>query len=244
MVLLSHGIGAHHDGDHLFAEIVGRLDAASGRASLGRRLVERGFRGVRRWQRDLARRRRPDDPSLVGRVSVDGARRFFMVPNNELFGAIRLNLAGREPRGRIRPGTDKANWCDWLEARLLELRDADTGRPIVRRVLRVDELYPGPRRHDLPDLLVDWHRDAPVRSAASPVIGEVRGTYRGLRSGDHRPGGLVLVRDRGVAPGPRPRIIDVVDLAPTIAARLGAELPGVTGRVASDLLPADIAERV
>jgi predicted AlkP superfamily phosphohydrolase/phosphomutase len=239
VVLLSHGIGAHHDGDHLFGEIVRRLDAASGRASIARRAGERALRGVRRYQRDLARRRRPDDPALVGRVSVDGARRFFSVPNNELFAAIRLNLVGREPRGRIRPGTDQLRWCDWLEERLLELRGLD-GRPIVRRVLRVDDLFPGPRRAHLPDLLVDWHRDRPIEGATSPVIGEVHGTYGGIRSGDHRPGGLVLVRDRGVAPGPRPRIIDVVDLAPTISARLGEDLPGVDGSPATDLLPADI----
>jgi predicted AlkP superfamily phosphohydrolase/phosphomutase len=238
VVLMSHGVGAHYDGDHLFAEIVRRLDDASGRASRARRWSERARRGVRRLQRDLARRRRPDDPDLFGRVSVDGSRRFFPVPNNELYAAVRLNVAGREPRGRIQPGADLDGWNDWLEARLLELADADTGRPLVRRVLRVDDLFPGPRRDNLPDLLVDWHRDAPVTSAASPTIGEVRGRYDGVRSGDHRPGGLVLVRDPGVAPGPRDRLVDVVDLAPTIAARLGTSLPDVDGAPAADLLPA------
>ena len=238
VVLMSHGVGAHHDGDHLFAEILRRLDEASGPASPVRRWTERARRGAGRAQRTVARYRRPDDPRLFGRVSVDGSRRFVPVPNNELYAAVRLNLAGREPRGRITPGADADRWCDWLEARLLELTDAATGRPLVRRVLRVDDLFPGRRRNALPDLLVDWHRDAPVTSAASPTIGVVRGRYDGIRSGDHRPGGLVLVRDPGVASGPRDRLVDVVDLAPTIAARLGTALPGADGTPAGDLLPA------
>jgi predicted AlkP superfamily phosphohydrolase/phosphomutase len=238
VVLMSHGVGAHHDGDHMFAEILRRLDDASGRPSPARRWAERGRRGLARAGREVARRRRPGDPELFGRVSVDGSRRFIPVPNNELYAAVRLNLAGREPRGRVRPGPDADRWCDWLEARLLELTDADTGRPLVRRVLRVDELFPGERRDRLPDLLVDWHRDAPITSAASPTIGEVRGRYEGIRSGDHRPGGLVLVRDPGVVPGPRDRLVDVVDLAPTIAGRLGVVLAGADGVPAVDLLPA------
>ncbi len=241
VVLMSHGIGAHHDGDHLFAEILRRLDDASGRAPAMRRLSERARRGAVRVRREAARRRRPDDPALFGRVSADGSRRFLPVPNNELYAAVRLNVAGREPRGRIRPGPEVARWCDWLESRLLELVDPDSGRPLVRRVLRVDELFPGERRDDLPDLLVDWHRDAPIASASSPTVGEVRGRYDGVRSGDHRPNGLVLVRDPGVAPGPRHRLVDVVDLAPTIAARLGTSLPGVAGVPADDLLPAPAA---
>ena len=144
---------------------------------------------------------------------------------------------GEHTHAQYHPGAEAAGWCDWLEDRLLELADADTGRPLVRRVLRVDELFPGDRRDDLPDLLVDWHRDAPVTSAASPTIGEVRGRYDGIRSGDHRPTGLVLVRDDGVAPGPRDHLVDVVDLAPTIAARLGVSLPGAAGVPVDDLLP-------
>ena len=236
LVLLSHGIGPHYDGDHLFAEIVRRLDEASGPASRVRRASEHARRGLARWQRARARRRHPDDPALVGRVSADGSRRFIPVPNNELYAAVRLNLAGREPRGRIRPGPETEHWCDWLEARLLELADADTGRPLVRRVLRVDDLFPGPRRDWLPDLLVDWHRDQPVTSAASPVIGEVRGRYDGIRSGDHRPSGLVLVRRAGVTPGPRRQPIDIVDLAPTIAGWLGVSLPEAAGAPVEELL--------
>jgi predicted AlkP superfamily phosphohydrolase/phosphomutase len=175
---------------------------------------------------------------LVGASNVDGARRFFPVPNNELFAGIRVNLEGREPRGRVRT-EDYEDVLEWLSARFLELVDADDGAPLVDRVLRVDDLYEGERRSFLPDLLVDWRRERPIRSAASAVVGEVRGSYVGIRSGDHRPAGLVIAR----APGSTPRMlleaVDIVDVGPTIAAHLGVEIGDVEGGPVPDLLAAE-----
>jgi predicted AlkP superfamily phosphohydrolase/phosphomutase len=220
LVLLSHGVGAHHDGDHLLGEIVRRLDLASGRPSIVRRASEIVRRRIERRRRDTTRRP----------TSVDGARRMFTIPNNELFGAVRVNLVGREPRGRVARGAELDELLGWLTERLLELEDADTGRSLVRRVLRVDEMYQGEHRDHLPDLLVDWARDLPITSARSPLVGVVRGSYQGIRSGDHRPSGLAALRAPGVEPGARSSPIDVVDLGPTIAARLGVELSDVDGR--------------
>src|SRR5207247_3964375 len=65
MVLLSHGIGPHYDGDHVLGEILARLDDVS--QPRPRVLVAR-----ERAHRFLDRRRR----AARGAVSVDGSRRF------------------------------------------------------------------------------------------------------------------------------------------------------------------------
>src|SRR5262249_35684356 len=147
---------------------------------------------------------------------LDGARRWFDVPNNTLFGSVRVNLKGREPRGRI-ARRDFDDVVEELRADLRALENADTGGPAVDDVLRVDELYEGPLLDWLPDLIIDWHRSVPIRGVCSPKLGTVRGEPVGVRSGDHRPGGLVLVRGTGAAPGQRGDAVPVVDLAPTIA---------------------------
>ncbi len=234
-VLLSHGIGPHHDGDHLFPEILERLDRAYGGRRLVRRVTEAGRRRLDRHTREAARRRRPDDRTLVGAVSVDGSRLCFPVPNNELYAAVRVNLRGREPRGLIDPGAEYDTFLRWLTDQLMALTDADSGRHLVASVHRVDDLFSGERRNWLPDLLVDWHRDRPITSAASAEIGEVRGGYSGIRTGDHRPSGMVIARGSG-AGGPLAEPVDVVDLSATIAARLGVALDDVDGRPRRDLL--------
>ncbi len=70
----------------------------------------------------------PRPPTLYIRARSAG-------PNNELFGAVRINLVGREPRGRVARGQEYDELLGWLSERLLELEDADTGRPLVRRLL-------------------------------------------------------------------------------------------------------------
>src|SRR5262249_49944255 len=95
IVLLSHGMGRHDDGDHLLAEILRRLDVADDSARGLGTLRERAYRRVQRRGRRV-RRARP----------LAGERRFFKVPNNELSAAIRINVKGREPRGRVTPGVE------------------------------------------------------------------------------------------------------------------------------------------
>jgi predicted AlkP superfamily phosphohydrolase/phosphomutase len=218
MVLLSHGIGPHYDGDHLLFEVLARLDDS---------LRPRPQWLVRREQ--LLRRIGRPRQRRLGRVWVDGSRSFYKMPNNELYGGIRLNVVGREPRGRVRRGAEFDALADELRSALLELVDPDTGRPLVRDVVRTDARYEGDAIDLLPDLLIDWHRDAPMNAAASPRIGVVRYEYGGPRSGDHRPDGLVFVTGDGIEPGPLDTPVGVIDLAPSLAAALGVEMPDVDG---------------
>lgn len=228
-VLMSHGMGAHFDGDHLFPEIADRLERASASTPTSVRAREVVLRRGRRVVRAVQARRHPGDRRFHRVSAVDGSRQFFPVPNNELYAALRLNLVGREPRGRVRPGREADELIAWISGELARLINPDTGRRIVRRILRVDDFCEGPRRDWLPDLLVDWDRSAPITAAASPTIGVVRGRYHGIRTGDHRPGGRLLLAGPGVPTGELGRAVDAVDIAPTLCAWLGVELPGVDG---------------
>jgi predicted AlkP superfamily phosphohydrolase/phosphomutase len=227
MVLLSHGIGSHHDADHLLREIVTRLDDAYGPASTLRVTTEKARRAVLRWRENLRLKLQPHGPGE--RRWVDASRRFIRVPNNEMFGGIRINLAGRERRGPVRPGRELEELVSWLTRELMALTEPGSGRPIVRRVLRASELYAGDKVDGLPDLFIDWDRSAPITAASSATIGTVRGEYTGVRSGDHRPTGLLLTRGRGVARGSLHPAMKMVDLAPTITARLGVTMSPVDG---------------
>ena len=221
-VLLSHGIGSHHDADHLLRDILYALDDALGRASPYVVWRERIARRVLHW-----RERRVADERARARY-VDASRRFVRIPNNELYGGVRLNIAGREPRGRVQKD-EVAGICDWLERELLALREPDTGRRIVRRVLKASELYKGDLVDGLPDLLIDWDRTAPITAVASPTIGEIRGEPHGVRTGDHRPTGFIAVNGPGVEPGAIRSEVRNIDLAPTFAAMQGVSLGDVDG---------------
>lgn len=232
VLLLSHGIGNHNGADHLLREILIRLDDAYAPRSRAVVLRERIYRLLRRtWERQRHRQReRQLDPRWL-----DASRRFIRLPNNELYGGVRLNLQGREPRGQLRPADAEAATA-WLERELRALVHPDTGVSVVRRVMRTHQLYSGALRDGLPDLMVDWDRSAPINAVTSPSIGTVRGDYDGPRTGDHRPTGMVFVRGAGIPPGRVPHDVKMVDLAPTVLAMAGGP-PGDFDGVVIPTLP-------
>jgi len=164
-------------------------------------------------------------------------RRFFVLPTTDNCGGVRLNLRGREPKGRVEPGAPYQELCDWLERELLSLVNVATGAPAVKRVLRGDLLFAGPFRNEFPDLVIEWNHEAPIPAVRSQSIGEIRVESPNPRTGDHRPKGLVLARSRDLAPRVLEGEMAVVDLAPTLAARLGVSLSGIDGKPIFDFLP-------
>lgn len=164
--------------------------------------------------------------------------RCFVVENNHAHGGIRVNLRGREPNGVIAPGGEFDAFCADLTRDLMDIVDLDSGRRVVARVLRTDELYRGEHRDFLPDLLVEWSSHAPISRIriGSSRIGEIAGEYRFCRTGDHFPGGMFVATGPGIRPGTLARTVSIMDFAPTICRMLDVELPDVDGAPIRELV--------
>jgi predicted AlkP superfamily phosphohydrolase/phosphomutase len=238
LLLASHGMGAHHDGTYLLDEILRRIDGVPpdrGAAAIeaARRLWHRAPASVRRPLQKLA-----DRSYHAARSRSPASRRFFAVPTNENCGGIRVNVVGREPRGKVARGAALDAVCAQLTTELLALVDVASGQPVVREVLRSADVFPGERLDDLPDLLVRWHRHAPIRGVTSSRVGRVERADPGVRSGDHRAAGALLARRPGLGPGSRAEAVSIVDVAPTIAALLGVALDDVDGQPIAEIVGA------
>jgi hypothetical protein len=160
--------------------------------------------------------------------------RFFLSPNNTCFGGVRINLIGREPDGRVHPGAEYDAVCDTLAEDLLALVNLDTGRPVVNEVARLEDHYDRETQDKLPDLLIDWSREAPIENVWSPKTGIIHGPYVHWRTGDHRSDGLLLASGPGITPGADLGVVDMIDFGASLSARLGVPLTGdVDGRPVS-----------
>ncbi|MBI1815264.1 MAG: alkaline phosphatase family protein [Deltaproteobacteria bacterium] len=242
MVLTSHGMSTHCDGTLLLDEVLRRLEPVPhirARQSFPTQflpLIRRGWQGApQSVRRALAPLRRGVHRWLEATV-LDGTRRAFQVPNNDLVSGIRVNVVGREPRGLVQRGAEYDAFCDELTRELLALINPVTGQPAVRAVVRTDDLYRGPQRDRLPDLLVEWDRTAPIRSLHSARVGTVQGTPISPRTGDHVAEGLFFARGPFIRPGLLAHSVSTMDFAPTIAALLGVTLPDVDGSPIAALL--------
>jgi hypothetical protein len=224
------GMGPNCTGNHLLEVILARLDGIPPSPA------RRGVSTLRRWYNrlvpDVIRSRLIPLTNAITDVSRRGdraRRRYFHIPHHDFSGAIRFNLVGRERDGRLHPGAECDAVSDELTRDLLQLVNVNTGRPVVREVLRTAERFEGNRLADLPDLLVEWNREAPITAVRSPQVGEVQGVYLSARTGDHAPEGLYCIRGPGLAPGEDSQVLPVETLAPTIAALLGVALPEADG---------------
>lgn len=145
-------------------------------------------------------------------------------------GYVRINLAGREPRGIVQPGPGYRAVCDELSAALSGVRDIDTDEPIVERVYRVDDLAPdgAPYKDVLPDLVVTWGERSAIRSHGiyRTGHGDIRWNGAGVlpsrRSGNHRSDGWFVAAGPGIEAGSRAEGHHITDLVPTVVHWIGA----------------------
>src|SRR6185503_4485645 len=146
LLLASHGMGPHYDASYLLDRILAARERAEvpTRTRTTARVLEWGWERVPLRIRQLLRPLRTRTKRHLGEAVVEPDRtskRCFGAPNNDVYGAIRVNLVGREPHGRVRPGEEYERFCAELEQDLLALVNMDTGRPLVKQVLRTAEVY-------------------------------------------------------------------------------------------------------
>lgn len=248
LVMLSHGMGPYYSGSHLLDAVLDRLGLGGpaeapgfpDRDSYAIGGVGGAFWNLRRFLpvhvRQALKARLPRVLGSLWNVTHPvptlwkPGMRAFVIPSNNMTGAIRINLKGREPFGAVAPGAEYEKLCEELTASLLELENPDTGQPAVQWVRRARDLFQGPRLERLPDLFVEWEHGAPIAALRSPRLGTVRGVLETPRTGDHWQQGLLVGR------GPRFRVGEIEqlrseDVAPTLLDLLDVPIPaGYEGR--------------
>ena len=180
---------------------------------------------------------------------IDWARTQAFSEEVNTFPSIWLNVRGREPEGIVVPGSEYEGLRDEIMAQLGEWRNPDTGRRLMGRIWRREELYQGPTVEYAPDIVLEPALDqgysvtclssrgepgAPIRRLAAA---EGMGAKGGSMNGSHRPDGLVILAGAGIRPGVRLEAARIVDVTPTVLCLLGESPPeGLDGRVLSEAL--------
>ena len=267
LVVSDHGFGSCHKFVHLnrWLEARGYLVTSSGSAAgfgLARRMWQRACQYMPQWLKDWLKsvlpgvRQQVESFFLLSRMDWAKTRAFSL---NSQHGYIYLHSRDRFPQGVVAPEEREA-LAEAIEAELQELRDPETGEPVVKQVLRVDELYPGPARERLPDLIVLWREGYIARTDSRetsteaqrgeqvvPIagVGDMERLISLEQSGSHTAEGILIAHGEGVAGPGEIEGARLVDLAPTMLHLLGQAVPeDMEGRVLTELLdPALLASR-
>lgn len=199
-VFALHGMGPNPGWTDVFPEIVRQMAHGPRRGPAGLRDRLAGWRrspvalaasrfvpaGAQRLLRSAWSSRMHDWPRT----------RYFTVPRED-GGALRINLAGREPAGIVGANGEFSGLCTELVQSLMAIEDIETGRPIVARAHIVDEVVDAraPYRRYLPDIVVEWSErrlgdSIGLRFPDGSALSWPRGRrLTSGRSGNHRPWG-------------------------------------------------------
>jgi predicted AlkP superfamily phosphohydrolase/phosphomutase len=133
-------------------------------------------------------------------------------------GYIRINVRGREAHGLVSPENYGA-FCDELSQHIRTLRDARTGRRLVKKIVRTRAVPQD--RSDLPDAdLIVFYDSEPTDVVDSPTLGRI-GPVPYTRTGGHVNRGVAILKAADFQAGSSLPSGHVRDLAPTIHSWLG-----------------------
>jgi predicted AlkP superfamily phosphohydrolase/phosphomutase len=179
-----------------------------------------------------------------------GRTRAFSTEMNT-FPAIWINLRGREPEGIVAPGREYERVRQELIEAAARFSNPHTGRPVVARAHRREELYHGPHLDQAPDLVLELELDEGytytcLSSAGRLTCGPIRTLTGGERTGakgqsmngSHRRQGIFGFSKGPEIEGRSLGSLSIMDMAPTILQFLNLPVPAdMDGRVIPEIAP-------
>ncbi|MGV6849684.1 MAG: alkaline phosphatase family protein [Marinibacterium sp.] len=149
--------------------------------------------------------------------------------------AIFIRVASENDPDGIPPEEYDAFRAD-LIAKLTDLKDPDTGKPVMRDIFTREQAFPGTESARAPDLtlqMADYsflsvlRADAPIKDRKIPYA-------------THHPDGIIIGTGPGMAKGARIDPMRIVDVTPTVLYAMGMPVPlELEGRVGEALFDGD-----
>lgn len=163
-------------------------------------------------------------------VRIDWRRTEAFMPIGEQSAFIYVNLEGRQPYGSV-PKDRYEEVRDRVIAALREYRRPDTGEKAFEEVHCGDECFERKDEYLLPDIVVN--PPANVQFKRKLRSGPSFSARKDPFTGNHHPDGIYVWHGGGVRVGEGARA-HLVDLAPTILALFGADVPSyMSGKMQS-----------
>jgi predicted AlkP superfamily phosphohydrolase/phosphomutase len=139
-------------------------------------------------------------------------------------GYVRINVKGREPQGIVDP-SEYDTVCEEISQKLYALKDARTGVPMVKNIIRTRKsaLDLDPKLPD-GDLILVWQEEYASDVVDSPEFGRI-GPLPHFRAGSHRTEGFLIASGPGIEANTSLPGADALDLTPTILKLMNAPIP-------------------
>jgi predicted AlkP superfamily phosphohydrolase/phosphomutase len=221
--------------------VANRVKMKADLLSTMRNIIPKSFRVA--VSRALVPRKMKEKISLhwkTAGIAWEHSRAFLIENANE--GFIRINLKGREPQGIVEPGKEYEDLCEEILQTVRSMTNPANGKRAAHTVYKTDDIYDGPCRSHMPDVIINWNEDAKL---STELLTKKYGMARSSQpaygvmpyyTGNHRPNAFALAVGPGIAVGQVLQGASILDLAPTILTYLGLNPPEyMSGNILSGL---------
>ena len=158
--------------------------------------------------------------------------------------SIWINLKGVKSCGIVEQ-SEYEPLLNLICEKLAELKDPRTNEPVIKRILRRNEIFHGPYANEAADLILDWWEASlfstnpsfPEDTAEPAVeICERKPSEGSEWGGTHRLGGILIAQGKTFKSGTEIKGACLIDIAPTLLHVMGQRVPDdMDGRVLVDL---------
>lgn len=148
----------------------------------------------------------------------------FLVPGDHA-SLIRVNLQGREPKGKVAPGQEYKQLLSDIADAFNELKDVETGKPAVARIEYIQDTIWGDYADEFPDLAIIWREGSPLEAIESERLGRIELKEFHKRSGGHNDNGFFIFHGPDFKKGMELDSADTLDIVPTIFSLLNVSAP-------------------
>jgi predicted AlkP superfamily phosphohydrolase/phosphomutase len=197
-------------------------------------------------------RRKIESHLMMAHIDWEKTRAFYLgIESTRIF----INLKGRFPQGTVQPGAEYERLRDEIISKLAEIRDPDTGEPVLARAYRGEEVYWGNALPNAPDILVLWKDDRYITRKSYGIegdedsdaivddnlrFGEIGELMSLEQTGTHRPHGIFHIQGEGIKADEELVGAEIIDIAPTLLYLLDLPVPSdMDGKVLEDAVTAD-----
>ncbi len=226
IVFSLHGMRETFSQEHFVRPVMDRINAAFHDPGANRSEPDRQSRGLVRMLREAI----PDRLQHVIAMSVPVGVRDWVVEQwitggiawdrtlgfalrADLNGYLRFNLIGREAEGVIEKGSDlHLRYAKWVKESFFGLKVDGKDTPLVKEVIALADVYPGPKNDALPDLIVSWQDMEPAQEIYSERLGKVTSGLAPGRGGEHQPTGFAVLAGNRRPFEQAPPLRHIVDL--------------------------------
>jgi len=144
---------------------------------------------------------------------------------------IYINLKGREPKGIV--NSDEYEMVrNYIIDKLYDLKDAETGKNVITRVFKKEEVYHGKYTYWAPDILIEsaYGYRLQLWNTRNKVIDYTRRrTFQSIM-------GIFAIKGSGIKSGKEIKGAKIIDLMPTILHILNVPIPAdIDGKVLMEI---------